>query len=275
MGAIMLSVIERVTIFCFAASYAVALLLELWHLFRPRPIFRYVSHAFGAAGLLAQVLYIIVQRPPLVTPMGSLLLLALILAIFYLYGSLHHRHLAWGLFVLPLVLGLIGLGVVMPVEERPVDSEGYWGRFWGMTHGILLLLAAVGICVGFIASLMYLAQMQRLRAKLPPDQGVRMLSLERLEAMNRHAIVTAFPLLTAGVAVGLALQLHHGLSYDWDSSKVFSTLIVWLVFALLVYLRYFVHARGRQVAMVTLIAFVLLIVALLTPGHPVVPGVAP
>jgi ABC-type transport system involved in cytochrome c biogenesis permease subunit len=271
----MLTLLERVTIFCFAASYAVALLLELWHLLRPRPIWRYLSNAFGAAGLLAHVLYLVVQRPSLVAPLGSLLFLALILAIFYLYGAIHHHRLAWGLFVLPLVLGLIGLAVVSPIPERSSEVADFWDRFWGWTHGILLLLAAIGICVGFVASLMYLVQMQRLRAKLPPGKGMHMLSLERIEAMNRHAIVSAFPLLTAGVVVGLVLQLHHGLLYDWDSPKLLSTFIVWLVFALLVYLRYWVRARGRQVALLTMIAFVLLIVALITPGHPFVPGVAP
>jgi ABC-type uncharacterized transport system permease subunit len=272
----MLTLLERVTIFCFAASYGVALALELWHLLRPRPILRLIGTGFGAAGLLAQILYVAVQRPSLVTPFGSLLLLALILAVFYVYGAIHHRRLAWGLFVLPLVLGLIGLAVAFRAPSSAPEDADFWDRFWGMTHGILLLLAGVGICVGFVASLMYLVQMHRLRAKLPPGQGVRIPSLERLETMNRRAILTSFPLLTVGVLVGLALQLHHGMDYDWDSPKLLSTLIVWVVFALLLYMRYGAHARGRQVALLTVVAFVLLIVAFITPGHPPFgQGVAP
>lgn len=266
---------ERVTIFCFAASYGVALVLELWHLARPRPILRFVAMAFGAAGILAHGLYLLVQRPLLVTPGGSLLFLALILAVFYLYGSIHHGRLAWGLFVLPVVLGLIGLPLILPAGEVPPEAQQSWTHFWGLAHGILLLLAAVGVCVGFVASLMYLVQSQRLRAKIPPGQGMQLLSLERLETMIRHAILSAFPLLTAGVAVGLALQLQHGLGRDWDSPKLLSTLIVWVVFALLVYLRYGAQARGRRVALLTVLAFALLIVALVAPGHPFVQGVAP
>ncbi len=274
-GAVM-HLLERVSIFCFAASYGSALLLELWHLLRPRPILRYVSAAFGAAGLLAQVLFLATRQPSLVSATGSLLFLALILAIFYVYGSLHHQRLAWGLFVLPLVLGLIGLAYVLRTPaDTPREVADFWDHFWGMTHGVLLLLAAVGVCVGFIASLMYMVQMQRLRAKRPPRQGVPMLSLERLETMNSRAILTAFPLMTAGVVVGLALQFHHGLVYDWDSPKLLSTFIVWVVFALLLYLRYGARARGRQVALLTMLAFALLIVALITPGHPFVQGVGP
>src|SRR5438067_10662973 len=142
---------ERVTLFCFAASYAVALGLELWHLYQRRPIHRLMANIFGGAGLLAHTIYLAVQRPPLGWQYGLLLALAWILAIFYLYGSVHHARLAWGVFVLPLVLALVGLaGVFGP----PTDDEG--GRLTGLfplkdqdvlgaAHACLLVLAAVGV----------------------------------------------------------------------------------------------------------------------------------
>src|SRR5205085_7615731 len=141
---------------------------------------------------------------------GSLLFLTLILAIFYLYGTVHHYRLAWGLFVLPLMLGLIALAVLLHEPTVLPETEGRWAGLWGMAHGVLVLLAAVGVCVGFIASIMYLVQLRRLRAKRPPGQGMKLLSLERLEAMNRRAILWAFPLLTAGLVVGMARQVAQG-----------------------------------------------------------------
>src|SRR5262249_25537463 len=93
----------------FLASYAVAFALEVLHFLRPRPILRLLSLVFGAAGLLAQSIFVAVHRLDLATAFGSLVLLSWILAVFYLYGSIHHARLAWGLFVLPLVVGLIGL----------------------------------------------------------------------------------------------------------------------------------------------------------------------
>lgn len=259
-------VIERVTVYCFLASYAVAFALEVLHFLRPRPIVRVLSLAFGAAGLLAHTIYLAVQRLPLASPSSSLLLLAWILAVFYLYGSIHHGRLAWGLFVLPLVLGLIGLAEVSPTGSEPSD-----GSRWGLVHGVLLLLAAAGLSVGFVASVMYLVQVRRLRAKLAPDQGVRLLSLERLEEMNRRAILWAFPLLTAGLLVGIVLQLHGALLVSWNSPKIIVTVGLWVVFAILLYLRYGVRARGRQVALLTIVAFALLLVALVS-AHPFVQG---
>jgi ABC-type uncharacterized transport system permease subunit len=270
----------KITAFCFAASYGVALALELLHLVRPRPVLRLLSLAFGGAGLLAHTLYVAVNPLPLETAFGSLVFLAWVLAVFYLYGSLHHRRVAWGLFVLPLVLGLVALAEIFhrPGGPRPptVSWELLWlhgERFWPILHGVLLLLAAVGVCVGFVASLMYLAQVHRLRTKIPPGRGVRLLSLERLESMNRRAILIAFPLLTAGLLVGLGLLLSNG-ERATGYVRILSVVGLWVVFAILLYLRYRVHARGRQVALLTIVAFALLVMSLVSV-HPFAPGGGP
>src|SRR5205823_14741166 len=126
-----------------------------------------------------------------------------VLAVFGIYGAAHHPRFAWAVFVLPLVIGIcVVAGVYAPgAGSSPPDFlAGLAGeRFWGVVHGGLLLLAAVGVSVGFIASVMYLAQANRLRAKSATNRSVRLLSLERLELMNRRAVNLAFPLLTVGL----------------------------------------------------------------------------
>jgi ABC-type transport system involved in cytochrome c biogenesis permease subunit len=276
----MADVLGKVTAFCFAASYGVALALELLQLLRPRPILRVLSLGFGGAGLLAHTIYVWVNPLPLETAFGSLVFLAWVLAIFYLYGSLHHRRFAWGLFVLPLVLGLVALAELFHRPAGPRAPAVSWEllslhgkQFWPVLHGLLLLLAAVGVCVGFVASVMYLVQVYRLRKKMSPGRGVRLLSLERLEAMNRRAVLIAFPLLTAGLLVGLGLLLHNGESAS-GYVRILSMVGLWLVFAILLYLRYRVHARGQRMALLTIVAFALLLASLVSV-HPFAPGGAP
>src|SRR5262249_53424734 len=149
--------LSRVTLFCFAASYAAALLLELVYLLFLHPLLRLLGLGFGLAGLFAHTLFLAVQQPPLSTRFGTLLFLAWILALSCLYGMLHHRRLAWGVFVLPLVLALVGLASAF--GHPGADVDGFWlrnllsfqgERFWGALHGGLLLLAAVGVCVGCV-----------------------------------------------------------------------------------------------------------------------------
>lgn len=249
---------DRVTIVCFLASYTAALGLELLYQIRPAPLLRWLALAFGAAGLAAQTIFLAVQRPPLIWQYGWMLFLAWILAVFYLIGSIHHRRLSWGLFVLPLVLGLVGLGAAFGRPGDTSDNILPIQDAWGALHGGLLLLAAVGLCVGFLASLMYLVQAHRLRAKTLPGHGLRLWSLERIEAMNRRAIVLAFPLLTAGMLVGMVLMFEKNLS-GWTDPRVLASVVLWLAFALLLYLRFGYHLRGRPVAVLTILTFALLV----------------
>lgn len=273
--------IDRISIFCFGASYGVAFLLELIQLLRPHSMQRLAGLLFGAAGLLAHSLYLLVQRPPLALPLGSILFLAWILAIFSVYGTIHHQRIAWAVFVLPLVLLLVLLASFTPsadLIERPwlPDWSALSGeRFWGIVHGGLVLLAAVGGCVGCVASLMYLWQARRLRAKKLPTEGLSLFSLERLEAMSRRAINLAFPLLTAGLIVGLVLIFQREDPFrDWAAPKIVGTIAVWIAFGILLYLRYGVHVPGRRLAVCTILAFVLLLFTL-AATHPVVQGAMP
>jgi ABC-type transport system involved in cytochrome c biogenesis permease subunit len=283
--------VDRITLFCFQASYTVALAVELFRLVQPRGVTRLVSLGFGTAGLLAHTLFLLAQRPSLASNFGSLLFLAWILAIFYLYGSFHHKRMAWGVFVLPLVLGLCVLAAAydQPTSEAGAASSGILAQshesLWRVLHIVLLLLAAVGVCIGFLASVMYLLQAARLKAKVRPGQGFQLLSLERLEEMNRRAVTLAFPLLTAGMLIGLMLLFQSlrtsadaaegaRVTLTWTDPRVLSTVGLWLVFAILLYLRHGRNVRGRQVAFLTIVAFPLLVITLAS-AHPLGGGGGP
>src|SRR4051812_37767379 len=111
---------DQIKVFCFGASYALALALELLHLVHPLRAERWLRTGVAGAGLFAHTIFLAVQRPALASQYGSLLFLAWILAVFYFFGSLHHRRQAWGIFVLPLVLALVGIAALF---GRPESTE--------------------------------------------------------------------------------------------------------------------------------------------------------
>jgi ABC-type uncharacterized transport system permease subunit len=270
------SLIEGIHHYCIGLSYLCAFLLEVARLVRPGFAWRFAGLAFGAAGLFAHTAYLLVNQPSPAVPFGSLLLLAWVLALFYLYGTVHHAKQAWAVFVLPLVIGLVAMSrVLMMGTTEPAFNAAGWvtgERFWGAVHGVLILLASVGISVSFLASVMYLIQARRLRNKVAPGRVVPMLSLERLETMNRRALNLAFPLLTAGLLVGsLLLRQGYDVSSNWLSLKVLSTAGLWLVFLVLLYLRYGAHVPARRLAALSVVAFGLLLVALVA-SHPFAVG---
>lgn len=254
-------VLENVTPACFGLSYLSALALEWVRVRWPATWLRPAALAAGLAGLVAHTAYLIVRHPTPATPAGGLLGVAWVLAVFALAGTVHRTRQAWPVFVLPVVIGLVSLAWLMPA------GPGGVGRGWGAIHGVLVLLAAVGISVGFLASIMYLVQANRLRNKSNPLPRLKLLSLERLEAMNRRAIALALPLLTAGLLIGAILLPGHAVADNWLSIKVLGTAGLWVVCLVLCYLRYAAHVPGRRLALLTLVAFALLLATLATT-HP-------
>jgi ABC-type transport system involved in cytochrome c biogenesis permease subunit len=259
--------LQNVTHACFGLSYLLAWGFELARLRWPRPYLRTIGLVAGGAGLVAHTAYLTYHHPSPAAAYGALLLLGWVLAVFALYGSLHHARQAWGVFVLPIVLLLVVLSfLAADGTPAPVPAWLIGEHFWGAAHGLLVVLSAVGVSVGFIASVMYLVQARRLRRKANPLRFA-MLSLERLEAMNRRAVNLAFPMLTAGLLLGGLLLRTGPSAADWLSVKVLGTAGLWLVFLVLLYARYAGNVPGRRLAWLTILAFTMM-VAVLIATHP-------
>ena len=268
--------VAHITSACFGASYLLAFGLELAGLRLRRPGFRAAGTVAAGLGLVAHTAYLVAQHPTPATPRGALLAVAWVLAVFTLYGTLHAATRAWAVFGLPVVLGLVGLAAAAG-DDAAGAAVPPWlvgTHVWGAAHGLLVLGAAVGLAVGCLASGMYLAQARRLRAKSAPGGGVRLLSLERLEAMNRRAVNAAFPLLTLGLVLGAVLS--PGMpdpAGGWLSVKVVGTVGLWAVCVLLFYLRQSTGVPGRRLALLTILAFGVAVVVL-AAAHPFAPAAA-
>jgi ABC-type transport system involved in cytochrome c biogenesis permease subunit len=202
--------------------------------------------------------------PPVSSAFESVMLLSWIVALIGLYLMVRSpKPVAVGLFVLPLVIGLVIVAGWFAPRQPDWLQWGGTVAFWGTVHGIFLLGGAVFSCVAFFAGLMYLAQMRRLKAKRPVQLGLALPSLEQSERINRAAITLAFPLLTFGLLIGMVLSIAAGgkgneslaHSLTWTDPKVLSALAMWLVFAVLLHARFRPAMRGKSVMVLTIVAF--------------------
>ncbi len=199
--------LDKVSIFCFFASYVVALGLELTQFLKSSRINRWAAIGFTGAGLIAQTLYLVhrsqvSQMPPLIGSMHDwLLVLAWVAAAVYMVLELRDRRLGLGVFLLPLVLLLVSSSTSMKQEPRVRDAQYAVEMF----HASLLVFGIAGVTVGFLLSLMYLVQHNRLRHKTPDPDSLQLYSLERLGRMNWWAVVGSVPLLTLGMLAGVCL----------------------------------------------------------------------
>ena len=258
--------LSNVHIFCFAASYSVALLLEASRLLFRAPVRLLVTVGFSVAGLVAHTVYVVMranpdpQRPP---PLSSwhdwLLLLAWGMALIYLITVLRRPKAAIGIFVLPVVLLLIGVASLFrDTAPFPRDEALV---VWGMIHGVALLMGAVSVMFGFVAGIMYLVQSYRLKHKLPPRLGLRLPSLEWLQGANRLSLVASSCLLAAGLLAGVVLNLvKRSAGMPWSDPVVWSSggLFLWLLAVVLFESLYKPARQGRKVAYLTLASFVFL-----------------
>lgn len=260
--------LSGVSITCFSASYAIALLLELAAFLRRSSLSRAVMLAFAAAGLFAHTVYLGHRAlHPLGAPLSSqqdwYLISAWILVGTYLYVSCYHSRTAMGLLVLPLVFALIAAAAwfadTVPFDHEPAIQT------WGLVHGVALLLATVAILIGFLCGMMYLWQAFLLKHKLPPLGGLTLPSLEWLHRNTVRAVCVSAPLMGVGVGAGMVLNLiHEPNRLPLSDPLTLAALCAfgWLTLAGVLSSVCEPVRRGRRVALLTLMSFLVLTLTL-------------
>ncbi|MEX1223376.1 MAG: cytochrome c biogenesis protein CcsA, partial [Pirellulales bacterium] len=170
------------------------------------------------------------------------------------------------LFLLPVVLGLIGVAYLFDDRPFPVNRAS---QVWGTVHGVSLLLGTVVVILGFIAGVMYLVQSYRLKHKLPPSDRFKLPSLEWLETTINRSIAISTLLLAAGVLSGVilnvAIRVGRGASgLGWNDPVVWTSglLFGWLMAAWIFSALYRPARQGRKVAYLTFATFGFLVLTL-------------
>ena len=220
---------------------------------------------FHTAGSIAQTLYLAYHQPALFSPPGFFLFFSWLVSLGALNWEISKGR-STSLFALPVVLVLIILAWVFGTlgHEGGIllrDSKG-----WGLVHAATLILSSLAMGYGCVTASMYLARSQQLLAKHRPGTGLQLHSLEHLESLVRQSLVIAFPLLSAGVLIGAGMLWNEAANLDgWCDPRVVGSLVLWADFAFLVILRYWMHVRGRWLAILTIASFVLLLACAALP----------
>jgi len=234
--------LSGVGIICFAGSYAVTLALEISRLLFRSGVRGAVMLGFAGAGLVAHTAFLYYRAvntagPPLSSSQDWYLVAAWVLVVVYLYLVYYHPKTAFGLFLLPLVLGLIGtakwVASPQPFAREPAS------QVWGAIHGVSLALAVAALLVG-----------------------------EWLQQANSRAMIVAVVMLGVGVASGTILNLIRRAEpserLPWHDPFVLATLVTfgWLVLAVVAGKLYRPALHGRKVAYLTLVSFLMLVLTL-------------
>jgi ABC-type uncharacterized transport system permease subunit len=177
----------------------------------------------------------------------------------YLVIGLWPRLRFLGAFAAPVLFG-IGVFALMPKLDPPPSAQPVFTGGWISLHAALALLSYGAFGLASVAALMYLNQDRNLKfhklraiiSLLPP--------IQRLELVIGRLLIGGFILLTLGLLSGAFwLPLPAGASY-WGDPKVLWSAGVWMMYLLLLVLRWRFAHRGRRFALSALggFAFVLL-----------------
>ena len=215
--------------------------------------------AFHVAGL--------VQMAPAGLAFG-VSLLAFFIVVLQLVSERLLRVSAVALFTAPLAAGLVGLALLLGLAP-PGESAGR--NVWLVLHVALSVLGLALLALAFIAAALYLVQFRELKAKRFGQVFQVFPPLERLDLLNRSALVVGFPALTLGVllAVGYAVRFTGG--FRVDPAQVVWGLFTWAVLGAAVWLRVGRRWTGRRAAVLSIAGFgavllVYLALKITTPG---------
>ncbi len=268
--------LSGIQVFCFFASFTVALGLEVSRLFFRMPVRLVVMLGFAAAGIIAQTLYLLNRAGGGGLPLSSwhdwYLIAAWILAAAYFGLTLSRPQTNIGLFLLPVVLVLVGVAWAVPADAAFPRDRAL--RMWGVAHGVMLLLGTVTVSLGFVAGVMYLVQSYRLKHHVSPQAGLKLPSLEWLQSVNKQSLVYSSFFIALGLVAGIVLNTikarEQADALPWTDSVVISSavLLVWLLAATAFEWLYKPAQQGRKVAYLTVASFLFLalVMAMLLAG---------
>ena len=263
----------KISLSCFAFSYAIAMILEISRLFFRAPIRFLIIIGITIAGIFAHTVYLWLKFQKDFsggTPMASwydwCLMVSLAIAITYVIIAVKKNENSVGIFFLPLVLLLILIAMLIKNRDAFTPSEAT--NVWAITHGISLLLGTSAMITAFVAGVMYLVHAFRLKKKMPPRVGFRLPSLEWLEQCNRQSLFYATGLIAAGLVSGAIMNVlqnsENSAGIPWTNSVIVSSgaLLFWLLGVTVFEALYKPARQGQKIAYLTLASFVFLMMVL-------------
>ena len=175
----------------------------------------------------------------------------------YLIFHLKFRLMVLGSFIAPLAACLMIISCTIPGGE--VIVKPIFKSLWLTFHVVISFVGDGMFAVACMSGIMYLIQERQIKNKRFGTLYSRLPSLQTLDTINHYSLMYGFPFLTIGMITGaIYAQTVLGSYWQWDPKEVWS-LITWLFYAALLHARVAMGWRGRRAAIMSIIAFLILI----------------
>lgn len=237
------------------ALYAVGLAHAIFTILRREPTwFRPAIGAFSVGVVLHGVavveLWFGTGNLPAQNFFESVSLCAFLIAVFFLIVYARYQFSSLGVFLFPLVFLMTLLGAT----EIPVArwSSANIRDTWLLTHVAMVLLGYAALLVTALASMFYLVQERRLKAKASGGLFAKLPPLGTLDDLINRSMAFGFVLLTLALVAGSTWAfVEYGSRWIGDA-KIAISLLTWMLCLVMVFLRTSAGWRGRKAAFLAL-----------------------
>src|SRR5438270_4976990 len=166
---------------------------------------------------------------------GESLLAFLSMSFFMLIYAIY-KTTSPGVVVFPVVFFLT---FVAALDEQPVLLTQFVShKGWLIAHIMLIFTGYAALLVSFGASILYLLQERRLKAKKPTNLIGFLPALEVIDQIGYRSLLLGFPFMTLGLITGSIVAMSAYGHVDFADPKILLSLLMWAVYMVMVFTRW-------------------------------------
>lgn len=174
------------------------------------------------------------------------------------------------LLLIPILTALALMALTHPRAYHMGDllvAKGNLPNPWALIHFLFMSLSFAIFAVSFIVGISFLLQRRALKSRRPGWLSRWLPPLEVADDVHAKASTLGFMVLSAGMLSGAILSKQiSGVFFSGDLRQI-AALLVWLVYALFLNIRVRTGQRGRKGIILSLLGFVVVILAYLAIRH--------
>ena len=253
---------DRTYLWIAQAFYAVSCLVTLRRLRTggggPGP--QRLNYVVMAAGFALHTTFLYLRgqhlgRCPLTNLFETQAFAAWAAVLFFLLIGPSYRVSFLGAFTAPLVLVICLAALISPIDVRQIEpiTRSAWVEF----HAAIAIVAYGAFALAFVTSAMYLLQERQLKTRRLTSSFLLLPSIEQLDVIHFRLLIMGFAMLTVGMLGGM---ISYHIVGHWTTPKIVWAVLVWLLYGGLVLARGLWTLRGRKVAVMSMVSFVLMLV---------------
>ncbi|MEN6372541.1 MAG: cytochrome c biogenesis protein CcsA [Armatimonadota bacterium] len=248
------------------AAYIIASILYLVNLHVKRKYFAAYGTAAAAVGFALQSVRLVMQAAagelPFANAPEAMFFLSWTITAIYLLTFIRFRIPALGALAMPLSLIALTLVYRFPAST----GQPFAGDVWLRAHIVAIIASFALFAQAFCCAVFYLVQNKLLKSKKFKGMFRRLPPLETIDALGFHLVVIAFPMLTIGIAAGIAGVKFTGIQEAHNANvKLMASGLTWVVYALYLIAHSSAGWRGKRANSVLIIGAGL--IALTTALH--------